>query len=97
FGGCGGSDLASSIQKIISAMNGAFSSCNGWQASNCGSSSNWFGGSNHFGGSFSQSGSAWGCSTVSSHTGSQGCFSSTTQSASHSQPPVYHNTSHWGC
>ncbi|MQR99858.1 hypothetical protein [Gluconobacter aidae] len=83
-GGCGGSDLASSIQKIISAMNGAFSSCNGWQANNCG-------------GVFGQSGNAWACSTVSSHTGSQGCFSSAMQSASHSQPPVYNNTSHWGC
>ncbi|AQS86708.1 hypothetical protein AA101099_0125 [Neoasaia chiangmaiensis NBRC 101099] len=95
FGGCGGSDLASSIQKIISAMNGAFSSCNGWQPSNCGggSSSSWFGGSSSFG----KSGSAWGSSTVSSHAGSHDCFSSTTPSTSHSQPPVYHNTSHWGC
>jgi len=94
FGGCGGSDLASSIQKIISAMNGAFSSCNGWQPSNCGSSSSsWFGGSSSFG----KSGGAWGSSTVSSHAGSHDCFSSTTPSTSHSQPPVYHNTSHWGC
>ncbi|GBR47652.1 hypothetical protein [Gluconobacter roseus] len=90
-GGCSGSDLASSIHKIISAMNGAFSSCSGWQSSGSGSS-------NCFGGSFGKSGNAWGCSTAStSHAGSQGCFSSTTQSASHSQVPVLHNTSHWGC
>ncbi|MBS1103229.1 hypothetical protein JK202_09375 [Gluconobacter sp. Dm-62] len=95
FGGHGGSDLASSIQKIVSAMHGAFSSCNSWQASSCGSSS-WFGGSS-FGGSYGQSSSAWGCSTASSHSGSQGCYSSSTQSASHTQTPVYHNTSHWGC
>ena len=88
--GSGGCDYSSSIQQIISSWNSAFSSCKGWQSSNCG-------GSNWYGGNSTQAGSAWNCSSSwGQQSGSHGCFSSSGQSSSHSQTPVTHNTSHWG-